>query len=53
MCIVWASECLSKDEASEIVQALDDAIHIRGTALPGDLFTAMDFMPMSRKDMKE
>jgi predicted ATPase len=53
MCIVWAAECLSKDAASEIVQALDDAINIRGVALPGRLFTAMDYLPMSRAETEK
>lgn len=53
MCIIWADECLDKDEAAKIVQVLDDAINIRGVALPGRLFTSMDYLPMSRKEAEK
>jgi len=50
MCIVWAAECLDHFQASRIVDAVDEAINIRGIPAPGRLFTAMDYMPMSRKE---
>jgi hypothetical protein len=49
MCIAWAQRCLSIPMVQEILNALDDAVNIRGVTSPGRLFTAMDYMPMSHR----
>jgi predicted ATPase len=49
MCIVWAAQSLKQHEVSDILKALDDMINSRGIPMPGRLFTAMDYLPTSRK----
>jgi predicted ATPase len=53
MCIVWADKCLNTREVSDMLKTLDDMIDTRGIPMPGRLFTAMDFLPQSRKEVKE
>jgi hypothetical protein len=50
MCIVWADKCLDVREVTDMLTALDDVVNTRGVPMPGRLFTAMDFLPSSRKE---
>jgi predicted ATPase len=52
MCIVWADKCLNSHDVVDMLKALDDMVSTRGVPAPGRLFTAMDYLPQSRREIE-